>query len=177
MDFPKHLHPIITPMTVADLPAVMVLEQRCFPSPWALDTYRRELGNRYASYWIGRPGWTLPSAPSVLAYGGFWLLGDEAHITTIATHPGWRRRGIGEWFLLQLLRAARLQGALQVTLEVRQHNQPAIALYTKSGFVPVGIRKGYYGDTGEDALLYTLFKLDQEETWAPLAARLAEFGR
>lgn len=91
----------------------------------------------------------------VVGYGGLWLMVDEAHISTIASHPDWRRRGIGELLLLAMIDSAAEIGANIVTLEVRVTNVPAQALYTKYGFEVVGRRKGYYSDNGEDAYIMT----------------------
>jgi ribosomal-protein-alanine N-acetyltransferase len=162
-------------MTNADLPAVMELEEVSFPSPWSIDTYRRELITRNGSYWVVRPTVkTGPEIPPVLAYGGMWLLGDDAHITTIATHPEWRQRRIGEWLLIKMADVARSHGVGALTLEVRIRNYPALALYEKLGFVAVGLRRGYYQDTGEDARLLTLFAIDHPAVWEKLKARMEE---
>jgi len=146
-------------MTLADVPFVGTLEPLCFPAPWSADTYRNELlHNQYSCYFVLRP--TMPGArglPPILAYGGYWLMGDEAHIVTIATHPDHRRRGLGEHLLRGLIDEAQANGAHSVTLEVRANNQAAKDLYSKWGFVEVGLRKGYYHDNGEDAILMTLF--------------------
>lgn len=91
----------------------------------------------------------------VVGYGGLWLMVDEAHISTIASHPHWRRRGIGELLLLAMIDSAAEIGAEVVTLEVRVTNVPAQTLYTKYGFEVVGKRKGYYSDNGEDAYIMT----------------------
>jgi ribosomal-protein-alanine N-acetyltransferase len=91
--------------------------------------------------------------PPVVGYGGLWLMVDEAHISTIATHPDWRRRGIGELLLLAMIDGAAEIGANIVTLEVRVSNVAAQTLYRKYGFEIAGRRKGYYSDNGEDALI------------------------
>ncbi len=123
----------------------------------------------YGSYWVVTPGKGVNSdAPPLLSYGGMWRTGEEAHVTTIAVHPQWRRRGLGEWTLLQLIGVARAGGAEVVTLEVRVSNQAAIRLYEKLGFQTVGRRKGYYIDTREDALLMTLFAIHRPSTWQQL---------
>lgn len=150
---------IFAPMTLGDVPAIGELELRCFPAPWSPETYRNELlHNRFGSYWVLRP---QPDAgttrPPILAYGGYWLLGDEVHIVTIATHPEYRRCGLGEHLLLQIIEQVRSEGAALITLEVRVSNRAAQRLYAKLGFVEVGRRRAYYQDNGEDALLMTLF--------------------
>ena len=169
--------PRFTPMTLEDVVSVAELEPLCFPSPWSADTYRQEIThNRNGHYWVVRP----PAAaaehcmPSILAYGGYWMYGDEVHIATVATHPQWRRRGLGRWLLLNMLAAARSTGAHRATLEVRVSNAPAITLYTELGFRIVGKRKRYYPDNGEDALLMTLFRLHTGTVWHPLRDALDE---
>lgn len=178
--FPIELAPIFAPMSSFDLPAVMEMELSSFPSPWSIETYRRELTVRNSSYWVVRPtikSEGAPEIPPVLAYGGMWLLGDDAHITTIATHPEWRQRRIGEWLLLNMADVARSHGISALTLEVRIRNYPALALYEKLGFVAVGLRRGYYQDTGEDARLLTLFAIDHATVWEKLKARMEEIER
>lgn len=152
-------------MTLADLPVIGQLEKLCFPAPWTIDTYRNELlHNRYSCYWVLRP---LPDGPAaaapILAYGGYWLMSDEAHIVTIAAHPDFRRQGLGESLLVGIIAKTAEQGAALVTLEVRITNTAAQALYDKLGFVRVGLRRKYYNDNGEDAILMTLF-LDPSRT-------------
>lgn len=162
-------------MTLDDIPMVGEIEQRCFSAPWSAHTYRHELlHNRRSFYWVLRSGVSneTPALLPILAYGGYWLLDHEAHIMTIATHPDWQRHQLGEWLLLEMLAAAHTDGAQQAILEVRVGNRAAIHLYTKLGFVEVGLRKRYYRDNGEDALLLTLFDLDQAAVWHGLAQRL-----
>lgn len=150
---------IFAPMTLDDVPTVGELEVLCFPAPWSPDTYRNELlHNRFSNYWVLRPApKDVPRCPPILAYGGYWLMGDEVHIVTIATHPAYRRRGLSEHLLVQMIRECHSQGARLVTLEVRVSNYAAQQLYAKLGFVEVGMRRAYYHDNGEDALLMTLF--------------------
>lgn len=172
--FPGALLPSFDPMRVEDLDAIMDLEERSFPTPWTAATYRQELRNRTASYWVVRAAAPHADTPPILAYAGLWHLGEEAHITTIAVHPAWRRRSLGEWTLLHLLGKARDAGADSVTLEVRVANRSAIALYHKLGFVTVGVRRGYYQATGEDARLLTLNGLSRPALWAELHSRIAD---
>lgn len=152
-----------TPMTLDDVAYVGVLEPLCFPAPWSQDTYRHEISrNQNSSYWVLRPGSDefgpeQSALPPILAYGGYWLLGDEAHIVTIATHPDYRRRGLAEHLLRLMIERAQAGGATDITLEVRMGNRAAQRMYDKLGFVKVGVRKEYYRDNREDALLMTLF--------------------
>ena len=92
----------------------------------------------------------------VLGYSGLWLMVDEAHIATIASHPEWRGRGVGELLLLNMLRVAQQIQAINTTLEVRVSNQAAQNLYRKYNFEEVGRRKAYYQDNREDALIMTV---------------------
>jgi ribosomal-protein-alanine N-acetyltransferase len=140
----------VEPMTVDDLRAVHAIERASFSVPWPDDAYRNELlTNRLASYVVARAG------HEIVGFGGLWVMVDEAHITTFAVDPRWRRRGIGEWMLLGLLDRAVERRAREATLEVRLSNVPARRLYEKYGFRPVGIRPRYYSDNGEDALIMT----------------------
>jgi ribosomal-protein-alanine N-acetyltransferase len=141
---------IIEPMALADLDAVHRIELASFSSPWPANAYRSELEtNRLASYLVGRID------GEIVAYGGMWLMVDEAHITTFAVHPTWRRQKIGERLLLAFLDLAVARGAREATLEVRLSNISARRLYEKYGFRPVGLRPRYYSDDGEDALIMT----------------------
>lgn len=108
----------------------------------------------------------------ILAYGGFWLAGDEAHIVTIASHHDLRGRGLGETMLLFLLQQAQSLGASIVSLEVRPSNVPALGLYAKWGFEEEGRRKAYYRDNNEDALIYTLRGLENPMTYLPIVLAL-----
>jgi ribosomal-protein-alanine N-acetyltransferase len=151
-------------MTFEDLPAVHAIERASFSVPWPDDAYRSELStNRLASYVVAR------TDDAVLGFGGLWVMVDEAHITTFAVDPRWRRRGVGERLLLALLDLAVARRAREATLEVRLSNMPARRLYEKYGFRPVGIRPRYYSDNGEDALIMTTDALES----SPMRDRLA----
>jgi ribosomal-protein-alanine N-acetyltransferase len=148
---------VFTPMREADIDAVGALEEQCFADPWTRSTFRHELlSNELAFYWVVRSD-RAAAPPAVVAYGGYWLMGDEAHIVNVAVHPDFRRRGLGTLVVTGLVDAARRAGAQLVTLEVRMSNRDAQQLYARLGFVEVGERRRYYNDNGEDALLMTLF--------------------
>jgi ribosomal-protein-alanine N-acetyltransferase len=141
---------VIEPMRLEDLADVQRIEAASFTAPWPENAYRSELmTNRLASYLVARVD------GRIVAYGGMWLMVDEAHITTFAVHPGWRRQRIGERLLLAFLDLARERHAREATLEVRLSNVPARRLYEKYGFRPVGLRPRYYSDNNEDALIMT----------------------
>ena len=147
---------VIEPMLLGDLPEVQAIESASFTAPWPPHAYRSELeGNRMAHYLVARID------EEVAAYGGMWLMVDEAHITTFAVHPAWRRQRIGERLLLAFLDLAVERGAREATLEVRLSNLPARRLYEKYGFRPVGLRPRYYSDDNEDALIMTTEALDE----------------
>jgi ribosomal-protein-alanine N-acetyltransferase len=140
----------VEPMAVGDLDAVQDIERRSFRTPWPAHAYRTELQtNRLAQYLVARID------DRVVGYGGMWVIVDEAHITTFAVDPDWRRQGIGERLLLALLDLAGGRNAREATLEVRLSNLPARRLYEKYGFRPVGLRPRYYSDDNEDALIMT----------------------
>ncbi|HVL53257.1 MAG TPA: ribosomal protein S18-alanine N-acetyltransferase [Vitreimonas sp.] len=147
----------IAAMRIEDLPAVQAIERASFTTPWPPHAYRSELEtNRLAQYLVVRAG------DEVVGYAGVWLMVDEAHITTFAVHPAWRRRGLGERLLVAVLDVARARQAREATLEVRLSNLAARRLYEKYGFRPVGLRPNYYSDDHEDALIMTTEALASE---------------
>lgn len=145
-------------MTLDDVPAVMALEARCFPSVWSEKGYRHELThNQLATYQVLER--TAPQ-PGLVGYAGHWLILDEVTISTIAVDPALRGRGLGALLLLNALWLGIQAGATTATLEVRVGNTTAQSLYRRLEFKTVGRRKRYYKDTGEDALLMTAGPLD-----------------
>jgi ribosomal-protein-alanine N-acetyltransferase len=159
---------VIAPMELADVPQVAEIDRLSFPLPWNAASYRYELTENKAAHFIvaaasgqefkrSRLAWLFrqPCVRLIVGYAGYWLVVDEAHIGTIATHPHWRGQGVGELLLVSLLRDALDHGALEAKLEVRVGNHMAQRLYRKYGFEEVGRRKHYYRDNGEDALLMT----------------------
>jgi ribosomal-protein-alanine N-acetyltransferase len=141
---------VVEPMTLDDIPAVHAIERLSFSTPWPSEAFEEELNrNRLAHYLVARRN------GEVLGFGGVWMMVDEAHVTTFSVHPDVRRHGVGTRLLLGLLERARQLGAARMTLEVRVSNAAAQALYAKLGFAEAGIRRGYYTDDGEDALIMT----------------------
>jgi ribosomal-protein-alanine N-acetyltransferase len=154
----------IRPMALDDLPAVHVIERASFTTPWPPHAYRQELAtNRLAHYLV------VVRRGEIVAYGGVWVMVDEAHVTTFAVHPRYRRQGIGEKLLLALLDLSIERHAREATLEVRLSNLPARRLYEKYGFRPVGIRPRYYTDNGEDGLIMTTEPLAEPDMQARMA--------
>ena len=145
---PKAQSGIIRPMTMADIDAIAELEKLVFTLPWSRDSFRREVEENVAARYL-----VLEDQGRVVAYGGMWLVIDEAHITNIAVHPEARGQGFGERLLRALMRLASDTSMGMITLEVRRSNAAAQALYRKAGFQDVGYRKRYYEDNQEDALI------------------------
>lgn len=176
----------VEPMRWEDVPEVMAIERKSFTLPWSDHTYRHEiLDNRNAHYfvarrlngravskpasWWGRLFKQEERAP-IVGYGGFWIVIDEAHISTIASAEELRGRGIGELMLLAMIERSIELGAHEVTLEVRVSNTVAQNLYRKYGFEIAGRRIGYYRDNNEDADLMTVYKVNEPEYQAWLKA-------
>jgi ribosomal-protein-alanine N-acetyltransferase len=158
-------------MTVDDIPDVHDIERQSFPIPWPAYAFRQELEtNRLARYLVLRAG------TEAVAYAGIWMMVDEAHVTTFAVLPAWRRRGLGGRLLLAVLQLAEELGASVATLEVRLSNIPARTLYQRFGFRPVGVRPRYYSDNGEDALIMTTDLLASPSMRARLAAMTDRYG-
>jgi ribosomal-protein-alanine N-acetyltransferase len=139
-------------MTTADIPVVMEIDGLSFPNPWPENTYLYELNENQASHiWVAES----PQTGEVVGFIGYWLIVDEAHISTFAVHPRWRQQGVGRTLLQTALEEAASLGGILSTLEVRAGNAGAQALYQEFGFQRVGVRKSYYRDNGEDAYLMT----------------------
>lgn len=135
-------------MTLDDVEAVGELERLAFPTPWPAEAFVNELTiNQNAKYMLAIVD------EKVVAYCGVWVIIDEAHITNIAVHPAYRGRKIGEKLMRQIMGLACLLGAERMTLEVRPSNHTARNLYNKLGFIAAGLRKGYYSDNNEDAII------------------------
>lgn len=135
-------------MRPEDLEDVLAIERVSFSMPWSRGAFLYEMEqNRVARCWVTREGARL------VGYLCLWEVADELHITNIAVHPATRRRGIGRALLQTVLDEARGRGLRLVVLEVRPSNHEARTLYESFGFRVVGRRRGYYYDTGEDALV------------------------
>jgi [ribosomal protein S18]-alanine N-acetyltransferase len=150
----------LQPLTADDLPHVLALDQACFGGLWSKDGYLREMESPNSTLLI------LP-APNggdrLMGLGCLWSIVEEAHITIMAVHPDFQGQGLGQLILLGLMRDAWLRGLERATLEVRDSNMAAIALYEKFGFATAGRRKGYYQATGEDALIMWRKGLDHPQ--------------
>ena len=135
-------------MKIAHLDQVTAIENSCFTTPWSRQSFVYELcQNSFAHYIVG----LLEN--EVVGYAGMWVIVDEAHITNVAVHPDYRGQRIGYSLMQQMLVRAALRGATKMTLEVRSTNESAKRLYTQLGFKESGVRKGYYEDTKDDAII------------------------
>ncbi|MYL66083.1 ribosomal-protein-alanine N-acetyltransferase [Bacillus hwajinpoensis] len=135
-------------MTIEDIEAVMRIEHATFPTPWSRSAFYNEIViNHFATYLL------LEVGEEVAGYCGVWVIIDEAHITNIALHPEYRGLKLGEALLNKAIHFTKSRGALKITLEVRVSNIVAQNLYRKFGFEEGGIRKNYYTDNQEDALV------------------------
>jgi ribosomal-protein-alanine N-acetyltransferase len=156
----------IVAMRRRHLRSVLRIEAQVYPRPWSLALFMSELGLRSSRcYVVARVG------GSVVGYAGLMLTGDDAHVTTIAVDPAWHRHKIGTRLLLFMARESLRRGARNLTLEVRVSNEPAQGMYRQFGFKPAGIRKGYYQETNEDALVMWAEDIDTPE-YAERLARL-----
>ena len=138
-----------------DLRHVLRIESAAFPEPWSPEVFHSELalrrGRLYRAAWDG---------DEMAGYIGFMIVDHEAHMTTIATAPAFRRAGVATTMIVDGLRTLRADGVKHVSLEVAANNDPAQALYRRFGFAPVAVRKNYYPVTGQDALVMWVYDVD-----------------
>jgi len=135
-------------MGLEDIPDVMVIEHESFSLPWTEQAFRSEMTiNHFARYLI------MEVNGEAAGYAGMWTVMDEAHITNIAVRTAYRGRKLGARLLDELLGMAESLGLERATLEVRVSNEVARRLYVKMGFREIGVRKGYYSDNNEDAVI------------------------
>ena len=146
---------VIRKMTLADLEQVIAIDQVSFSLPWPVRSFQFELTDNPASRC-----WVADLDGRIVGMVVAWLIVDEIHIATFATHPDFRKQGIGKDLLLHTLRSAKADGALTSFLEVREGNDIALEMYRKLGFVEHGRREGYYKDNDETAILMTLGSLN-----------------
>jgi [ribosomal protein S18]-alanine N-acetyltransferase len=138
----------VVKMSLENIDDIMIVENLSFKIPWSRNAFMEEVtNNQFARYIMA------DLSDKVVGYAGLWKIFDEGHITNIAVHPEFRGNGIGSKLLRELICLAKNEGITCLTLEVRKSNQTAQALYNKFGFVAEGIRKSYYTDNGEDAII------------------------
>ena len=138
---------IIRRMTMNDVEGVAAVEAATFPTPWSRDAFASEMKNVAARYLVAEKD------GRVIGYAGAWIILDESHITNIAVYKEERGQGIGRKLTEGLMQYLSNLGAAYATLEVRKSNEVAQNLYKSLGFIKLGVRKRYYEDNGEDALI------------------------
>lgn len=135
-------------MTMQDVGAVAELERMAFTTPWPHDAFVNELTNNPNARYV-----VVVHQNRIIAYCGMWIIIDEAHITNVAVHPLYRGKKIGLGLMIKMMNVARMFHAKSMTLEVRPSNTVARNMYTKLGFREHGVRKRYYSDNNEDAII------------------------
>ena len=131
-----------------DVKPLTELDRICFDLPWSEVSFFEEITkNEIARYVIAE------IAGEIVGYAGIWLIHDEGHITNIAVRPDFRRQGIAKVLISRLLELAEAAGVKAYTLEVRASSESAISLYKDMGFKEHGVRKNYYEDNSEDAMI------------------------
>lgn len=165
--------------TQEDIDAMTELDATCFSAPWSRASFEAELTTNQLAWYLvaeelvptceepdGEPVTAADGEPGskadndqvgiLVGYAGLWAIEDEGHITNVAVHPDYRRMHLGSVLVELLIAQTRQEGLRRYTLEVRASNQAAITLYEKFGFVSAGVRKGYYEDNNEDAMIMWL---------------------
>lgn len=134
----------------SDPPQLAALDRRCFAIPWSQKAFEDEVNNKLAHYFIARDG------EKIVGYAGFWEVCGEGDITNVAVDAPYRRQHIGSRLIEAMLKEAADMKLELLTLEVRRSNIAAKNLYKNYGFEEIGMRKGYYSDNREDAVIMTL---------------------
>ncbi len=138
----------ILPLKYEHIDSVLTIDNLSFPTPWSRESFEKEIeNNKFARYVITKKD------NIIIGYAGMWVILDEAHITNIAVHPEYRGIGSGNLLLEGLIDICKIECVTSMTLEVRKSNLLAQNLYKKYGFIEEGVRKQYYGDNKEDAIL------------------------
>lgn len=141
----------ILPMSVEDIDDVLIVEHQCFSTPWSRESFINELTqNKIAIYMVAKCNKTI------VGYAGMWKVFQEGHITNIAVSPEYQRKKIGSCLIQQLMKVAKINDITRMTLEVGETNIAAQNLYSKHGFYSAGIRKDYYADRRENAIIMWL---------------------
>jgi ribosomal-protein-alanine N-acetyltransferase len=144
----------IRKMTLADLPAVMVIENQAFSNPWSTEMVRKELTQEWSTVLLAEA--STPEGHSLRGFAIFWLVADEIHVLNVATDQAFRRLGVGREVMNAVIAFGRDHKCINASLEVRRSNEAAINLYKSLGFRAVGMRPGYYQDDREDAVVMIL---------------------
>ena len=144
-------------MNKSHIDGIIEIENESFAIPWSRSSIEKELKNNFAIYAVAIEN------NKVLGYGGMWHVVNEGHITNIAVHKDYRRKGIGQAIIEKLVEIAEEKEMIGLTLEVRKSNTPALELYKKNGFKLEGIRPEYYEDNKEDAYIMWKYLIPEED--------------
>jgi [ribosomal protein S18]-alanine N-acetyltransferase len=161
---PQAVEVHLVPLRRRHLRAVLKVEAQVYPKPWSLPLFMSELNLRNSRHYVA-----ARVDGTVVGYAGLMYVADEGHVTTIAVDPVWQRHKIGSRLLLNLARAALRHGAHDLTLEVRVTNTPAQTMYRRFGFETEGIRKNYYAEINEDAMVMWAHHIDSADYTRRLA--------
>ncbi len=142
-------------MNANDLPAVLAVERAAYELGWPATAFERELSHNEMARYVVIELFTEDGSAAIAGFGGIWLMVDQAHVVTVAVEPGHRRLGFGRLLVHGLINLAIESAMSSATLEVRVSNTAARALYSAYGFYEVGLRKRYYADNHEDAVIMT----------------------
>jgi ribosomal-protein-alanine N-acetyltransferase len=145
----------LVPLRRRHLRAVLRIEAQVYPRPWSLPLFMSELNLRGSRHYVA-----ARIGGMVVGYGGLMFSSDEAHVTTIAVDPAWHRHQVGTRLMLNLARSSIVRSARHLTLEVRVSNAAAQAMYRRFGFETAGVRKNYYAESNEDALVMWAYDID-----------------
>ncbi len=146
----------VVPFEEKHLKGIAEVENNSFSTPWSEKSFSDELANNLATYFVAL------SEDKVVGYIGFWTVADEADITNVAVLPGFRKSGIGSILLKEAISCCVLKKLASINLEVRESNSAAKNLYSKFGFAPIGLRKRYYSNPSEDAIIMSLSLSNQQ---------------
>lgn len=134
-------------MQRGDLDEVLEIERQCFQQPYSRQIFEQELKIQVATLWVAQ------CRKKIVGYIDFWLVRDEMELISIAVHPDYKRTGVGDLLMQEMMRYAHRHAATFIYLDVRVSNKAAQGLYEKFGFAKVGIRRRYYSDNQEDAII------------------------
>jgi ribosomal-protein-alanine N-acetyltransferase len=149
------IHVTMAPLRRRHLRSVLRIEAQVYPRPWTLGLFMSELALKTTrAYLVAKVG------TEIVGYAGLMITGSDGHVTTVAVDPAWHRHGIGTRLVLGLNDAALARGCSGLTLEVRVSNTGAQELYRRFGFAPAGVRKNYYTETNEDAIVMWAHDID-----------------
>ncbi len=154
----------LQPMRRKHVREVLTIERQVYPRPWSAALFFSEISQRTSRHYV-----VALHDKDLVGYGGLMIHADEGHITTIAVEPTFQHSGVGTRLMLDLVEHARERDVRTLALEVRVANWPAQRLYAWFGFRPVGVRKNYYAETGEDALVMWIEDARSDEIGARLA--------